>query len=360
VASLNGFQRIQIVYQIDHYGCSYHHSSPSRFLIFLRDVFGFSPDGLVASSENQPLPILLFVIIGFYTPFTLNLGLVFLFLWGVFALCFVAAWRFREEFHEVIEKGFSRPIKKLFDNWLFAMPVITSMLLTAVIAIHSFQEAHGVPTGDIPLPSNSFEALFELAYAALIEEIGFRVTPIGAYLVIYLFWVGSKNAVKLSLGHRLKLLFAASLVPDEAKKMVGAKTVSDYGVRGGMSLGEWTMVFFTSIVFGLAHYLSGGGWEIGKATSASVVGFAMGLTYLLYGVQASILLHWFFNYYYYAYYFASELYTSVLVTSVLVDIITIILGVISWLAVMILGVYQIFGVVTKRVESKSTSLPEAL
>jgi hypothetical protein len=119
------------------------------------------------------------------------------------------------------------------------------------------------------------------------------------------------------------------------------------------------MVFFTSIVFGLAHYLSGGGWEIGKATSASVVGLAMGLTYLLYGVQASILLHWFFNYYNYAYYFASELYTSVLMTSVLIDFITIILGVLGWLAVMILGLYKMFRAVAKRVKSKSASLPEA-
>jgi hypothetical protein len=332
----------------------------SYFLaMFLGPTLLFSPDGLTASNENRPLPILLFILIGFYTPIALNVGLVFLFLWGVFAFCLVAAWEFRENFHEVIKKGFSRPIKKLFDNWLFVMPIITSMLLTAVIAIHSFQEAHGVPTGDIPLPSNSFETLFELSYAALIEEIGFRVTPIGAFLIIYLFWAGRKNAVTLSLGQRLKLFLTAPLFPDEAKKMVGVKTVSDFGVRGGISLGEWVMVFFTSIVFGLAHYLSGGGWEIGKITSASVVGLAMGLTYLLYGAQASILLHWFFNYYNYAYYFASELYTSVFITFVMIDFITIILGVLGWLAVMVLGLYKIFRAVAKRVESKSASLPEA-
>jgi len=271
----------------------------SYFLaMFLGPVLLFSPDGLTAGNENRPLPILLFIIVGFYTPVALNVGLVFLLLWGVFAFCFIAAWKFRDKFHEVIEKGFSRaraPIKKLFDNWLFAMPIITSMLLTAVIGIHSFQEAYGVPTGDIPLPSNSFESLFELSYAALIEEIGFRVTPIGTFLIIYLFWVKSKNAVTLSLRHRLKLFLTAPLFPDEAKKMVGVKTVSDFGVREGISLGEWVMVFFTSIIFGLVHYLYGGGWEIGKITSASVVGLAMGLTYLLYGVQAPILLHWFFN-----------------------------------------------------------------
>ncbi len=319
----------------------------------------FSQDGIAAGNENSPLPILLFVVIGFYTSTALNVGLVFLFLWGVFAFCFVAAWEFRENFHEVIKKGFSRPVKKLFDNWLFAMPIIASMLLIAVIVIHSFQEAHGVPTGDIPLPPNRFEALFDLSYAALIEEIGFRVTPIGAFLIVYLFWAGSRNAVKLSLGQRIKLFLAAPLFPDEAKKIVGVKTVSNSGIRGGISLGEWAMVFFTAIIFGLAHYLPGGGWEIGKVTSASVVGLAMGLTYLLYGVQAPILLHWFFNYYNYAYYFASELYTSVLTTSILIDYITRVLGVLGWLAVIALGLYKMFRVIAERVKSKSASLPRS-
>ncbi len=332
----------------------------SYFLaMFLGPMLLFSPDGLTAGNINQPLPILLFIVVGFYTPFALNFGLVFLFLWGVFALCFIAAWKFRDEFHEVIKKGVSRPIRKLFDNWLFAMPVITSMLLTAVIAIHSFQEAYGVPTGDIPLPSNSFESLFELSYSALIEEIGFRITPIGTFLIFHLLWVGSKNRLALSLGQRLKLFFMALLFPDEAKKMVGVKTVSDFGIREAISVGEWIMVFFTSIIFGLVHYLYGGGWEIGKITSASVVGVATGLTFLLYGVQAPLLLHWFFNYYNYAYFFTSELYRPIFVTSVLIDLLTIVLGVLGWLAVITLGLYKIFRVGTKRAKLKATPLPES-
>jgi len=233
------------------------------------------------------------------------------------------------------------------------------MMLIAVIAIHSFQEAHGVPTGDIPLPQNRFEALFELSYAALIEEIGFRVTPIGAFLIIYLFWVGRKKAVTLSWGQHLKLFLTAPLYPEKAKKMVGAGTVGDFGVRGGISLGEWVMVLFTSIIFGLAHYLFGGGWDIGKITSASVVGLAMGLTYLFYGVQAPILLHWFFNYYNYAYYFASELYVSVFITFILIESVTIILGILGWLAVMILGLYKMFRAIIKRVKPQLTPLPRA-
>jgi len=233
------------------------------------------------------------------------------------------------------------------------------MMLVAVIAIQSFQEAGGIPTGEPPLPENSFEAFFVVSYAALAEEIGFRVTPIGAFLIIYLFWVGRKNAVTLSLGQRLKLFFMAPLFPDEAKRMVGVRTVGDFGVRGGINLGEWVMVFFTSIVFGLAHYLPGGGWEVGKITSASVVGLGMGLMYLLYGVQAPILLHWFFNYYNYAYYVASELYTPVLITFVLIQFITIILGILGWLAAVTLGLRKMFRAITKGDKSQLMPLPQA-
>ncbi len=224
------------------------------------------------------------------------------------------------------------------------------MTLVAVIAITKLQEVGGVPTGEASLPPNPFEAFLWLSYAALAEEIGFRLIPIGGFLIIYLFWVSRKNMVTLSWGQRLKLFLTAPLFPDEAKKMVGVIGVSDFGVRGGISLGEWVMVFFTSIVFGLAHYLSGGDWEIGKITSASVVGLAMGLTYLLYGVQAPILLHWFFNHYLWFFdpreqgglQFVSRLYPNLPFALALTERAIIILGILGWLAVMILELRKMF------------------
>jgi hypothetical protein len=262
-------------------------------------LFFFTPEGSVFSMFHyiQELPLELFIVIFFVISVELNAGLVFLFLWGVFILCFVAAWKFREKLQEVVGRCFSRPPSGLFNNWLFAMPAITSMLLVAVTAITRVQETHGVPTGEGPLPGDPFEAFFLVTYASLFEEIGFRVSPIGAFLIVYLFWVGRNSASIRSWGQCLKLFFLSLIYPDGAKKMVGAKTVSDFGVIGGISLGEWGIVIFTSVAFGLAHYLLGGGWEVGKITTASIVGFAMGLAYLLYGVQAPILIHWFFNYY---------------------------------------------------------------
>jgi hypothetical protein len=323
-------------------------------------LFFFTPEGLNSSVlYERGLPIWLFTIVGFGVPVWLNVGLFFLFLWSVFAICLVAAWKFRESLHEVITKSFSRPMKKLFDNCLFAMPIISSMMLMAVIVIQSLQEASGVPTGKPSLPENPFRVFFVLSWSSLFEEVGFRLVPIGAFLIIYLFWVGRKNAVTLTWGQRLKLFLAAPLFPDEAKKIVGVRGVGDFGVRGGISLGEWFVVFFTSIVFGLAHFL-GGSWDVGKISSASVVGLAMGLTYLLYGVQAPILLHWFFNHYLWFFdstelgglQFVSELHPSLPLAFALIEFAIIILGILGWLAVMIIGFYKVSRAIAKRVKSQ--------
>ena len=102
----------------------------------------------------------------------------------------------------------------------------------------------------------------------------------------------------------------------------------------------------------MAHYLSGGGWEIGKATSASAVGIVMGLTYLLYGVQAPILLHWFFNYYTYALSFASELYATVFITYILADLVTIVLGIFGWLTIPVLAILRIYRARSRKAETE--------
>ena len=322
------------------------------FAMFLGPtLFFFTPEGSAISrlQIQYPLYVQLFILLIFILPITPTYGTVFLFLCCVFVLCFAAGYKFRESLSGVIRKCPLRSIGSLFNNWLFAMPVVTSMLLIAVITIQAFQEAHGLPTGEPTLPPNPFKAFFLISYAPLFEEIGFRVSPIGAFLIVYLFWVRRNSASMWSWGQRLKLFFLSLIYPDGAKKMVGTKTVSDFGVIGGISLGEWGMVIFTSVTFGLAHYLFGGGWEVGKITTASMVGFAMGLAYLLYGVQAPILIHWFFNYYGSVIELASDFYPIVdPFFSITLDITTI-LGVFGWFTVTIFGLYKLFRTIVRRI-----------
>jgi hypothetical protein len=320
--------------------------------IFLGPVlFYFTSQGAnVSVHPLSSLPVWFFTIIGFNVPVDLNYGIVFLFLWSVFTVSFVAAWKQREKFHKIIRESFVKPARNLFRSCLFAMPIITSMTFIGVIVIQSFQEVGGIPTGTPPLQGEPFLDFFELSYAAVAEEVGFRVVPIGAFLILY-FFLAKKNVVKMfSFGQRLKLLLVAPFFPDRAKGMVGAKTVDESGVRGGVSLGEWGMVLFTSIAFGLAHFVPGGSWEVGKVTSAAVTGLVLGLSYLAYGFQASIIIHWFFNAYTDTFFLLSEIYSNVTPFANAVVIFTFVLGILAWATIAILGYSKLIKAITKRNE----------
>jgi len=221
------------------------------------------------------------------------------------------------------------------------------MMVVAVVTLYLLQESSGIPTGEPPISGDSIVAFLELTISPLIEEIGFRVTPMGTFLLFYLLMVGRKGRPLANFGVRLKFFFLAFLYPDKGKKILGLRTVDDSGIWKGISLAEWILILVTSAVFGLAHSpnLYGGTWEIGKITLAFVQGFAMGFTYLLYGVQAPILLHWFFNYYTYAYSLASEIYPSISAFYLLLDIVTLILGILGWLAIAVLVVRKIVNII---------------
>ncbi len=295
-------------------------------------LFFFTPEGSAFSKLSLPpteFPMLLFMIFGFYIPVTASYGLAFLVLLAVYVVCFAGAWISRESLHDVVRKGFSRPFTKLFNNNLFAMPIIASMLFTAFIAIHLFQESQGIPTGALP-ETDPYHLFFQLTSSPVLEEISFRISTIGIFLVVYLFLVGSKKLATLSGEQALKVALLIPLYPDKAKKLLGVKTVSEFGIKG-ISRGEWIMVIITSFAFGLAHYIFG--WGPGKITTATLDGFVFGLAYLFYGIQAPILLHWFFNYYWYGFSLALDVYPnsfSLILIIFIVEIVTLIVGVLGW------------------------------
>jgi len=287
------------------------------------------------------LRLQLFGVLDLYVPVQPTLGSLFLFLWIVFVICFVVSWRWRESFHHVVGRAFSRSAGSLFDNWLFTMAVVASALFAAFVLITAFQDVVGVETGVPSLPENRFETYLTLSYATLIEEISFRISPIGLFLVAYLFLAKGNTVATMSLWQRVRLFFAAFLYPEEAKRMVGLKTVAANGFRRGLSLGEWVMVLVTAMVFGLMHFVAGVGWGSGKITTAFMNGFVFGLVYLAYGFQAPILLHWFLNYYFYTYSLAAEFYPSVFSVLDLLDWVNLFLGLFVLLAFAILALRRL-------------------
>jgi hypothetical protein len=186
------------------------------------------------------------------------------------------------------------------------MPLISSTLLLSIVAIQNLQEIYGVETGSINFQDN-FEGLFLLAYSPLLEEFSYRITPIGLILLI---------SILLKLGKEGNLasfkIFALSfLYPEKAKETVNMNTIKNKGFREGISSSEWFILLFSSVFFGINHYLPGGSWGIGKITSAALAGFVFGLAYLYYGIHAPILLHWSFNYYMFSYELFAENYGGI-------------------------------------------------
>jgi len=322
-------------------------------------LFYFTSEGLSTSMLHLSAIPIWFLNITVHIPIGLDFGVIFFGLWSIFTLSFVAAWKLRENFHKTIKESIVRPTRKLFSSSLFAMPIINSMTFIAVVAIQSLQEAGGIPTGTSPLPSDPFLQFFELSYASVVEEVGFRVIPIGAFLIMYLF-IAKKKTTTFSLKQKIKLFFTAILFPDQAKRMVGTKTVSEHGVWGGISLGEWGMLIFASMVFGLAHFDPGVSWELGKVTSAGFAGLVIGLSYLVYGAHASIIMHWFFNVYTDTFLLLSELYPATLPLANAVIIISVILGILGWVVVVALGSFKLVRVIREKGKNKQNQVTSSL
>ena len=193
-------------------------------------------------------------------------------------------------------------------NFLYLFPALASALLVLVLLMQGFQEAAGLPTGTIEF-KDTYQGLFELAYSPIFEEVMFRISPYALYSAVAT-GLGLLVRGKFKADTTLKLFFLSVAFPDRAKEPFGP-SIRKNGFRKGISAGELALVILTSTIFGLAHYLSGSGWEMGKTTSSFIAGLVFFLAYLAFGFYAPILLHWFFNYYFYVYEVAAQSYHGV-------------------------------------------------
>lgn len=278
--------------------------------LFLGLALMFSPEGSrfsFSNIENLPFGFLTLFIVAL--PVKTTYGTIFILIWIIYALCFIISWKTNVGFIKAVRKTFDSKSLLENKNFLFMFPVISSSLLVLIILVQSLQETVGVPTGSIDF-DNTYRGLFELAYSPFFEEIMFRISPFAVYYAILLIFNQARWQI-WSLGIYIKLFFTAVLFPERMKKRLGLPQIENVGIRKGISNGEWLMTILTSTMFGLAHYVSGSGWEIGKITSSFLAGFVFCLAYLAFGFHAPILLHWFFNYYFYVYEVATQNYHGI-------------------------------------------------
>ncbi len=296
----------------------------------------FTSEGLATSMIYQPYLPAWLLIVPVIVPVSVELGAVFVGVSFIITSSFIVAWKLNKPFHQTIKNSVVQPTKNLFQNSLLGIILINSMTLIAVIVLSSLQEAGGIPTGTTPTVGQPFLDFLDLSYSAVVEEIGFRLIPIGAFLVILLLLTKKADSV-ISVKQKIKLLFLSVLFPDKAKQLTGNKTVSEHGILRGISVPEWGMIVFTAVIFGMAHYNPGVSWEIGKISSATLSGFVLAITYVAYGIHAPLLMHWFFNSYNEAYYLLAEIYPATMPLANTVAIFSFTLGILSWIMLIALA-----------------------
>lgn len=292
-------------------------------------LFFFTPEGLEICGGSLQL---FFLVSGvrWVTPIRVNIGLFFLFCWVLYLFCFFAAWSFHKGFHRVVASPMKLSLRDLFKNYLFSLPLFVSLLFVMVLAAEAIQNMLRFPSGPPPAYENlkGLEPLVYLAYSPIIEEVGFRFIPIGTYLFVFTLIVGRGMESRLQL---LKTAITSLFLPDRAKQKLRVRNVHESSFWNGINLGEWVFVAFTSVWFGYTHYLYG--WQPGKILTASMCGVALALVYLVYGIHASILLHWWFNYYLNVYSHAHLILKSVpwpLIQSVIFSL-TVLAGAFGWM-----------------------------
>lgn len=253
----------------------------------------FIPFYIFMMPTHIPLPI----------PITLNsLALLFLTIYVVLA----GVSLIHKESILDIFKG-----RRINNDLLITMKIM-SLILILIIVIEGIQEAAGIPTGELEAP-NEYIRYVSALVAPLVEELGFRVSIIGFILLI--IGVSIFRDEKPIIIRIIKILWTPLSISE-------ANNTSLYRYFA------YFLVLTTSIAFGLAHYLSGGGWDIGKVSTATIAGISLGYLYVKYGIHTAILGHAFFNVYLLSMYYI-ELYVggilNILIETVFISV--LILGI---------------------------------
>ena len=226
------------------------------------------------NSATQGQPYLWIGPLPLFLPFTVPAGLFFLGLVVVYALMFGLSARQGPSPIAAISGSVRQGFSLLFASpFLVTLIAIAFLVFTATMA-DVILSATGLPVGGVQM--DPFFLFISFTAAPLREELGFRVLIVGALAVV------------LTLGRPRREVLRALWRPSAA-----------YGHETNAGSAKWLIVLAvvgSSVLFGVAHVVTGVGWEVGKAFEATYGGLVLGYLYVKYGLHLSVLTHWGVNY----------------------------------------------------------------
>ncbi|MBI2183499.1 MAG: CPBP family intramembrane metalloprotease [Thaumarchaeota archaeon] len=247
---------------------------------------------LGAPSIGQPLGAIPIFFLGLGQSISLgtSVGLVFAVLFALYAILVgVAIVGPRQTLFRTVSSVLRHGVDSALGNTMMFVASVFPALSLILIAIEKLQDIAGIPTGNL-VEMDPMMTFATVSIAPITEEIGFRMTVIGLLASAILTRRPNLMQTLRVLWHPSKALDAdGTSVDSQRRKILIA------------------IVVFSSLTFGLAHVAfktdSGEGWQIGKVTTSSLAGIALGYTYIYYGITGAILLHWSFNYFISAYHY---------------------------------------------------------
>lgn len=254
----------------------------TMLLSFPLGAYAFNSPALGGASRSEPvyqLPLMLFgIAVPLPLPFPLSIGSLFILTWciNLTLFIFVLLGPCSGIIHAIRRLRNDKSIA-LYSNAALSIGVLFPVSLILASLMELLLNSVGISVGSLSTSDPRF--LFLLStFAPFREEIGFRVSFIG----LASFIIAYSHAGRLS---SLKALWHPSRALGEAGIQVWKE--------------GWLIaaILISSLAFGAAHVLYGGGWGLGKFVSATVIGLILAAVYFTHGFPAAVILHWGFDYY---------------------------------------------------------------
>lgn len=238
--------------------------------------------------------VLLVALVPFKIPVDTSVGTAFVAFLTVYAIFFTIAALQRVGILSSIRQFVSGGQDALFRNPLSATVITLGAITFGLTILDIAQTRGGLPTGQ--LTGDPLYLFLGITMAPLTEEFGFRFSLIG--VPVFLVALASSRSVRTAV----RALWRPSAAWQQGQS-VQTPSPPDYPL---MRVFAYVLLVLSSVVFGLAHYLSNSGWDAGKVSQASIAGVALAYLYIRYGFHTSVLLHWGVNYFGTAYAFLGQ------------------------------------------------------
>ena len=226
------------------------------------------------------IPVFIF---GFSVRYLVNVPVILLFitLSSVYLLLFIKSILIPipAEYKKITANKLS--INEMLSNKAIMFMIMFSITFFIVNLINIIQFKLGINTGAPSIINNQIlQNFMAILISPITEEIGFRLTTIGICTIVLLY----KKTNKIN---KLKIMW-------NPKKYVKRYSNENYKTHIRIL---YLIAIVSGIIFGLSHILIGDSWQIGKVTTASLIGIIIGILYINYGFNYAILFHWTFNYF---------------------------------------------------------------